>query len=75
MAWFNRKAKGIQTPTNQKKDVPDGLWYKTPSGNISHMAELKKNSYVVPEDNYHVRIGSKEYFEIIFDKHKFASSS
>ncbi len=71
MAWFNRKAKGIQTPTDQKKDVPDGLWYKTPSGNISHMAELKKNSYVVPEDNYHVRIGSKEYFEIIFDKNKF----
>ncbi len=71
MAWFNRKAKGIQTPTEQKKDVPDGLWYKSPSGNISHLAELKKNSYVVSEDNYHVRIGSKEYFEILFDKNNF----
>ena len=71
MAWFNRKAKGIQTPTDQKKDVPDGLWYKTPSGNISHMAELRKNSFVVPEDSYHVRIGSAEYFEIIFDKNKY----
>ena len=71
MAWFNRKTKGIQTPTEQKKDVPDGLWYKTPSGNISHTAELKKNNFVVPEDNHHVRIGSKEYFEILFDKNKF----
>jgi acetyl-CoA carboxylase carboxyl transferase subunit beta len=71
MAWFNRKTKGIQTPTDQKKDVPDGLWFKTPSGNISHMAELRKNCYVVTEDNYHVRIGSKEYFEILFDKNKF----
>lgn len=71
MAWFNRKTKGIQTPTEQKKDVPDGLWYKSPSGNISHTAELKKNNYVVPNDNYHVRIGSREYFEILFDRNKF----
>lgn len=71
MAWFNRKDKGIQTPTNKKKEAPDGLWYKTPSGNIIHMRELKKNSYVCPDDDYHVRIGSKEYFEILFDNNKF----
>jgi acetyl-CoA carboxylase carboxyl transferase subunit beta len=71
MAWFNRKTKGIQTPTENKKDVPDGLWFKTPSGNITHMSELKKNSYVVVEDNYHVRIGSQEYFGILFDRNKF----
>lgn len=71
MAWFNRKTKGIQTPTEQKKDVPDGMWFKSPSGNISHMSELRKNCFVVPEDSYHVRIGSKEYFEILFDRNKF----
>jgi acetyl-CoA carboxylase carboxyl transferase subunit beta len=71
MAWFQRKDKGIQTPTREKKDVPDGLWYKTPSGKIIHIRELKSNAYVCPDDEYHVRIGSKEYFEILFDSNRF----
>ncbi len=72
MAWFKRKDKGIQTPTEEKKDTPRGLWYKTPSGKIIDTDELKKNLYVSPEDGYHVRIGSKEYFEIFFDDNEFA---
>jgi acetyl-CoA carboxylase carboxyl transferase subunit beta len=71
MTWFLRKAKGIQTPTKDKKDVPDGLWYKLPSGKIIHTRELKNNAYVSPDDGFHVRIGSKEYFELLFDKNKF----
>ncbi len=71
MSWFKRKAKGILTPTEQKREAPDGIWYKTPSGKILHMKELKNNNYVSPEDNFHVRIGSNEYFEIIFDKNQF----
>jgi acetyl-CoA carboxylase carboxyl transferase subunit beta len=71
MAWFKRQNKGILTPTENKKEAPDGLWYKTPNGKIIHMRELKENAYVSPEDDYHVRIGSKEYFEILFDDNKF----
>lgn len=71
MAWFKRQDKGIQTPTEHKKEAPDGLWYKTPSGSIIHMRELKNNAYVCPDDDFHVRIGSKEYFQIIFDGNKF----
>ena len=71
MAWFNRQDKGIQTPTSEKREVPDGLWYKTPEGTIVHMRELRNNAYVSPEDDYHVRIGSKEYFEILFDNNAF----
>lgn len=71
MAWFKRTKKGIQTPTEQKKDVPKGLWYKSPTGKIVDADELEKNYYVSPEDGYHVRIGSKEYFEILFDDNKF----
>jgi acetyl-CoA carboxylase carboxyl transferase subunit beta len=71
MAWFKRKDKGIQTPTENKKDTPKGLWYKTPSGKIIDTEELKQNLYVSPEDGYHVRIGSKEYFELFFDDNKF----
>ncbi|WP_117879919.1 acetyl-CoA carboxylase, carboxyltransferase subunit beta [Aureibaculum luteum] len=70
-SWFKRKDKGIQTATEDKKDVPKGLWYKTPSGKIVDTEELKENFYVSPEDGYHVRIGSNEYFEILFDENKF----
>jgi len=71
MAWFKRTDKGIQTLTEDKKDTPKGLWYKTPSGKIIDTEELKRNLYVSPEDGYHVRIGSKEYFELFFDDNKF----
>ena len=52
-------------------EAPDGLWYKTPSGKIIHTRELKNNAYVSPEDGYHVRISSKEYFELLFDGNEF----
>ncbi|MEE1897760.1 acetyl-CoA carboxylase, carboxyltransferase subunit beta [Flavobacterium rakeshii] len=71
MAWFKRTEKGIQTPTENKKDVPKGLWYKSPTGKIVDAEELAKNFYVSPEDGYHVRIGSKEYFEILFDNNEY----
>lgn len=71
MAWFRRSKKGITTPTEDKKDVPKGLWYKTPTGKVIDSEQLKKNSYVSPEDGYHVRIGSKHYFELLFDDNKF----
>lgn len=71
MAWFKRTKKGIQTATEDKKDVPKGLWYKSPTGKIVDAEELAKNYYVSPEDGYHVRIGSREYFEILFDDNKF----
>lgn len=71
MAWFKRKDKGIQTTTEEKKDTPKGLWYKSPTGKIVDTKELEQNFYVSPEDGYHVRIGSKEYFEILFDDNKF----
>ena len=67
MAWFKRSEKGIQTKTEEKKDTPKGLWYKTPTGKIIDTKELRDNYYVSPEDDYHVQIGSKEYFEILFD--------
>lgn len=71
MAWFKRKDKGIHTPTEEKKDTPKGLWYKSPTGKVIDTEELEKNFYVSPEDGYHVRIGSNEYFEILFDNNEF----
>ena len=71
MSWFKRSEKGIQTKTEEKKDIPKGLWYKTPTGKIIETQELASNFYVSPEDDYHVHIGSKEYFEILFDDNHF----
>lgn len=69
MAWFRRTKKNITT--EHKKDVPKGLWYKSPSGKIVETDELRANMYVSPEDDFHVQIGSQEYFEILFDQGKF----
>ncbi len=70
-SWFRRKEKGIQTSTEEKKDTPKGLWYKSPTGKIIESEDLAENYWVSPEDDYHVRIGSKEYFQILFDDNTF----
>lgn len=69
--WFKRKAQNITTSTEDKKDVPKGLWHQTPTGKIIEHEELKANNYVSPEDGFHVRIGSREFFSILFDDNKF----
>ena len=71
MSWFKRSEKGIHTKTEEKKDIPKGLWYRTPTGKVIEAQELAENNYVSPEDDYHVHIGSKEYFEILFDNNEF----
>ena len=71
MSWFKRKEKGITTATEDKMDVPKGLWYKSPTGKVIDADELARNLWVSPEDGFHVRVGSKEYFEILFDDNEF----
>ncbi len=70
-SWFKRMKQGITTPTKEKKETPDGLWFKSPAGNVVETNELKENNYVVPADDYHKRIGSEEYFHILFDKDEY----
>ncbi len=72
MAWFNRKEKGIITPTESKKETPDGLWYKCPEcKNMMPTREHKQNAYTCASCGHHERIGSNEYFEILFDNQSF----
>jgi acetyl-CoA carboxylase carboxyl transferase subunit beta len=72
MAWFKRSTAGVTTTTEQKKEVPDGLWFKCPSCKKSQMTkDLKLNKYVCVHCNYHARIGSVEYFELLFDDNQF----
>lgn len=67
-SWFRRKIKGITTSTKDKKEAPDGLWTKCPQCRYTcTVTELRENLFVCPKCEYHHRIGSSEYFEILFD--------
>ena len=67
--WFKRKKKGILTETKDKADAPEGLWSKCPSCKYTcTISDLKENLYVCPNCSYHHRIGSDEYFTILFDQ-------
>ena len=71
-SWFKRRKKGISTSTAEKKETPDGLWTKCPSCKFTCTTdELKENLSVCPKCNYHHRIGSEEYFDILFDEQKY----
>lgn len=70
--WFKRIKKGILTSTSEKKETPEGLWAKCPDcKHTCTTAELRQNKYVCPKCNYHHRIGSNEYYEIVFDNNKY----
>lgn len=70
--WFKRIKKGILTSTAEKKETPDGLWVKCPSCKYTcTVLELKENLFVCPKCEYHHRIGSQEYFDILFDNGQY----
>lgn len=72
MGWFKRLKEGITTSTTEKRETPEGLWYKCPSCKKIHTAqEHKAHQHVCIDCGYHERIGSAEYFEIIFDDNAF----
>ncbi|MDY0906839.1 acetyl-CoA carboxylase, carboxyltransferase subunit beta [Pedobacter sp. CFBP9032] len=72
MAWFKRENKGIITTTEEKKEAPDGVWNKCPNCKKPlHQTELQENKYVCHYCDYHLRVGSKEYFEVLFDNNEF----
>lgn len=72
MSWFTRKDKGIQTPTEAKRETPDGLWYKCPQcKKVMHTREHALLAHTCSNCNYHEKIGSKEYFSLLFDDNIF----
>jgi len=72
MGWFKRLKEGITTSTKEKRETPEGLWYKCPSCKKIHTAQdHSANKYVCLECGNHQRLSSKEYFEILFDNNEF----
>ena len=72
MSWFKRKNEGITTSTKEKKETPEGLWSKCSNCKTLFTADdLEKNNYVCDRCSHHERIGSEEYFQILFDEGKY----
>src|ERR1043165_9744808 len=70
--WFKRIKKGILTSTSEKKETKEGLWTKCPECSfICTVTELRENLFVCPKCTYHHRVGSAEYFDILFDEKQF----
>ncbi|MBK9737817.1 MAG: acetyl-CoA carboxylase carboxyltransferase subunit beta [Saprospiraceae bacterium] len=68
MSWFKRLKEGIQTATKNKKETPDGLWHKcTRCSEMTTVKDLRENIYICPKCDYHTRINSNDYFDILFD--------
>jgi acetyl-CoA carboxylase carboxyl transferase subunit beta len=69
MAWFKRSTAGVTTATDEKREVPDGIWFKCPSCKASVLTkDLQDNLSVCPKCDYHHRLGSEGYFALIFDQ-------
>jgi acetyl-CoA carboxylase carboxyl transferase subunit beta len=72
MGWFKRDREGITTSTKEKRETPEGLWQKCSNcKTIFASDDLKNNFYVCDRCNHHERIGSQEYFEMLFDDGKY----
>ena len=71
--WFRRIKKNITTSTKDKKEAPDGLWTKCPACKLTlTVSELRENLFVCPKCDFHHRIGSEEYFDILFNTDEFS---
>ncbi len=71
MGWFTRKKEGISTSTADKKETPEGLWYKCPKcKSVITSEEHKSYLFVCKNCNHHERISAADYFEILFDSKK-----
>lgn len=72
MGWFKRMTEGIRTPTKEKKETPEGLWYKCRKCNhVVSSDEHASTSWVCEKCGYHERINSHKYFQILFDRNRF----
>lgn len=72
MSWFKRNREGITTSTKEKKETPEGLWHKCNNcKTVFTQADFEKHAYVCDRCSFHERIGSEEYFQLIFDDGKY----
>lgn len=72
MSWFKRSKEGITTSTKDKKETPEGLWSKCSRCKTVFTAQdLERNAWVCDRCSNHERIGSEQYFYLLFDEGKY----
>ena len=75
MGWFKRSQEGIKTSTQEKKETPEGLWFKCPKcKTVATTEDHEANLFVCEICAYHSRIGSEEYFQLVFDDGIYAAA-
>ena len=71
-SWFKRNKEGITTSTSEKKETPEGLWVRCSNCKTLYTSDdLAKQNYVCERCSHHERIGSEEYFQLIFDDSEY----
>jgi acetyl-CoA carboxylase carboxyl transferase subunit beta len=69
MAWFKRLSRNI---SGEKRELPEGLWTKCENcGEIIHKSQLELNLWTCHKCNFHFRITSREYIDILIDRGTF----
>ncbi len=72
MGWFKRMTEGIRTPTKDKKETPEGLWYKCPEcKHVMTTEDHIKNYWICEDCGHHERVGSEAYFQLLFDRGEY----
>ncbi|NJL74465.1 MAG: acetyl-CoA carboxylase carboxyltransferase subunit beta [Saprospiraceae bacterium] len=72
MGWFKRLKEGIQTTTSNKRETPEGIWYNCKNcKETTRVKTVRENFYKCPTCDYHIRIGSDDYFDLIFDNSEY----
>lgn len=72
MSWFKRIKQGVTTKSKEKKEIPEGLWYKCPEcKNVMTSEQHAEHNWVCDKCSYHEKIGSREYFSILFDENEY----
>lgn len=69
MAWFRKDKSGLAQ--QEKKNIPEGLWTKCKScGEVVYGKKMEDLLWVCPNCDFHFRIPSQRYIELLLDDGK-----
>ena len=68
MSWFDKLMPSRIKPGQRTRSVPEGLWVQCDGCAAQlYRAELKRNLYVCPKCEHHMRIGARDRLELFLD--------
>ncbi|WP_428099947.1 acetyl-CoA carboxylase, carboxyltransferase subunit beta [Candidatus Rariloculus sp.] len=68
MSWFDKLMPSRIRTKRRSRSVPEGLWVRCTACSAQlYRAELKRNLYVCPKCDHHLRVGARERLEMFLD--------